>query len=89
MERRVIFEKVRQAIVEASPDLEPDDITETASFHTLGLDSLKVIELGVRVEQIFGERVALDDWMDEESDKGLDGFTMSSFLDFIERNGAP
>lgn len=86
MERNEMFEKVRGAILRTSPDLDPSEVTETSSFQTLGLDSLKFVELGVWVEQIFGEKIQLDDWVDEESLKGSEGFTMSSFLDFIDRS---
>jgi acyl carrier protein len=86
MERNEMFEKVRGAILHTSPDLDPDEVTETSSFQTLGLDSLKFVELGVWVEQIFGEKILLDDWVDQESLKGSEGFTMSSFLDFIDRS---
>jgi acyl carrier protein len=85
MKRSEIFTAVHAAIRETSPDLADGDITESSSFQTLGLDSLKLVELGVRVEDVFGEEVVLDDWVEQESQKGVEGFTMSSFLDFIER----
>jgi len=81
-----MLEKVRGAILRTSPGLDPGEIFETSSFQTLGLDSLKLVELGVWVEQIFGEEISLDDWVDQESLKGVDGFTVSSFLDFIDRS---
>ena len=81
-----MLEKVRGAILRTSPDLDPAEITEASSFQTLGLDSLKLVELGVWVEQIFGEKILLDDWVDQESLKGTGGFSMSSFLDFIDRS---
>ncbi len=86
MERNEMFEKVRGAILRTSPDLDPAEVTETSSFQTLGLDSLKFVELGVWVEQIFGEKILLDDWVDQEALKGTEGFTMASFLDFIDRS---
>lgn len=85
MQRNEIFTAVRTALLETSSDLSPAQITEESSFQTLGLDSLKLVELGVRVEGLFGERVVLDDWVEQEQGKGAQGFTMSSFLDFIER----
>ena len=85
MHRNEIFAAVRAAIRDTSPDLSEAEVTESSSFQTLGLDSLKLVELGVRVEDAFGQEVVLDDWVDQESQKGADGFTMSSFLDFIER----
>lgn len=81
-----MFEKVRTAILRTSPTLSPGEVTESSSFQTLGFDSLKLVELGVWVEQIFGDRITLDDWVDQESLKGADGFTMVSFLEFIEQS---
>ena len=86
MERTQIFEKVREAILRTSPTLTPGEVTEASSFQTLGFDSLKLVELGVWVEQIFGDGIVLDDWVDQEAAKGADGFSMTSFLDFIEQS---
>lgn len=86
MIREEMFEKVRDAILRTSPDLDPGEVTEGASFQTLGFDSLKLVELGVWVEQIFGSKVTLDDWVDQEALKGTDGFTMKSFLDYITQS---
>jgi acyl carrier protein len=85
MTRSEIFDAVRAAIRETSSDLSEAQITEDSSFQTLGFDSMKLVELGVRVESLFGEQVVLDDWVEQESQKGISGFTVSSFLDFIER----
>ena len=85
MQRSEIFAAVRAAILETSSDLSEADITEDSSFQTLGFDSLKLVELGVRVESLFGQEVVLDDWVEQESQKGSKGFTMLSFLDFIDR----
>lgn len=84
MQRSEIFTAVKTAILETSSTLSGSDVTETSSFQTLGFDSLKLVELGVRVENLFGEGVVLDDWVEQESQKGAQGFTMGSFLDFIE-----
>lgn len=86
MDRTQIFEKVREAILRTSPTLKPGEVTEESSFQTLGFDSLKLVELGVWVEQMFGGSIVLDDWVDQEAAKGADGFTMTSFLDFIEQS---
>lgn len=86
MDRQAIFEQVRDTILQTNPDLDPSEIDAACSFQTLGLDSLRVVELGVRVEQVFGDRVVLDDWVDEESLRGADGYTMRSLLDFVERS---
>jgi len=86
MTRSEIFSAVRASILETSSDLKEAQVTEASSFQTLGFDSLKLVELSVRVEKLFGEEVVLDDWVEEESLKGTQGYTMSSFLDFIQRS---
>jgi acyl carrier protein len=85
MQRSDIFTAVRATILDTISDLSEAEITEDSSFQTLGFDSLKLVELGVRVENLFGPEVVLDDWVDQELQKGAKGFTMSSFLDFIQR----
>lgn len=85
MQRTEIFAAVRTAILETNADLSEAEVTEDAFLQTLGFDSLKLVELGVRVENLFGQKVVLDDWVDEESLKGAEGYSMASFLDFIER----
>ena len=42
--------------------------------------------IGYSTELKKGEKILLDDWVDQESLKGTDGFTVSSFLDFIDRS---
>ena len=85
MQRSEILAKVKTLIMETTNGVTEADITEDASFQGLGLDSLKLVELSVRVEDVFGEDVILDDWVEEESVKGVDGFKVASFLDYIER----
>lgn len=86
IERAEILERIRALAVETRPDLDPSAITESATFATLGLDSIRMVELGVRLEQMFGEGVVLDDWIDEEAARGGEGYTVGSLLTFIERS---
>jgi acyl carrier protein len=45
-------------------EVKPDEVTEEASFDSLGLDSLDVVELSVRVEDVYGIDIEEDDLED-------------------------
>ena len=47
---------------------------------------MRLVELGVRLEQMFGERVILDDWIDQEAVRGDEGYTVGSLVSFIEKS---
>jgi len=80
-----ILEQVRKVVLETNPSLGPDDVVPESTFGTLGLDSIKLVELGVRIEELFGEDVTLDDWVDQEKNRAQDGFTVASLVTFIEQ----
>jgi len=83
-ERARILDQVRELALATNPELKVSDITETASFGTMGLDSVRMVELGVRLEQLFGPKVVLDDWIDQEAARGGDTYTVESLVTFIE-----
>jgi acyl carrier protein len=85
-DRARILDQVRELAIATSPDLKALDITETATFGTMGLDSVRVVELGVRLEQLFGPKVVLDDWIDQEAARGGESYTVKSLVAFIERS---
>ena len=76
VDRARILDQVRELAVATSPELKAADITETANFGTMGLDSVRMVELGVRLEQLFGPNVVLDDWIDQENARDGDGYTV-------------
>lgn len=86
MERADILARIRELAVATRPDLKASDITESATFGTLGLDSVRLVELGVRLEHLFGERVVLDDWIDQEAARGDESYTVRSLVTFIEQS---
>jgi len=61
-----IFEFVKKAITDSVPDVDSNAINKDTRLSELGIDSVKTVELGVRLEGIFGEEVVLDDWLDEQ-----------------------
>lgn len=42
-------------------EVKPDQVSEDSSFDVLGLDSLDVVELSVRVEDVYGIDIEEDD----------------------------
>jgi acyl carrier protein len=84
LDRAQILDRVRELAVATSPDLKDADITEAATFGTMGLDSIRMVELGVRLEQMFGEKVTLDDWIDQEAAGVGESYTVGSLVAFIE-----
>lgn len=45
-------------------EVKPDQVAEDSSFEVLGLDSLDVVELSVRVEDVYGIDIEEDDLED-------------------------
>lgn len=84
MDRGEILDGVRALAVETNSDLKGVDISEEATLGTMGLDSVRIVELGVRVEETFGSQVVLDDWIDQEAVRGEGGYTVGSLVTFIE-----
>ncbi len=84
MDRAQILDRVRALAIETNPDLKDLEITEAATFGTMGLDSVRMVELGVRVEEVFGTDVVLDEWIDRETARGDGSFTVGSLVSFIE-----
>ena len=86
MDRTVTGQRIRESVIEVEPRLEQASFTEDTTLADLGLDSLKIIEVGVRLEDAFGSGVRFDDWLDEERAKPkTDAFTVGSLISFIER----
>lgn len=45
-------------------EVKPESVSEDASFDVLGLDSLDIVELSVRVEDVYGIDIEEDDLKD-------------------------
>ena len=86
MERADILDRIRELVVTTCPGVTAADISESATLATLGLDSVRLVELGVRLEQTFGDRVIIDEWIDEEAGRADGGYTIASLVSFIERS---
>ena len=59
MSEQEILDKMRELLAEF--EVAPDDVTMDAEFEALGLDSLDLVELSVKVEDEFGLEIEEDD----------------------------
>jgi len=60
LSRSEIFEKVRQALVDAL-SVEEDEVTETATlFNDLGAESIDFLDIIFRLEKAFSIKIAQD-----------------------------
>ncbi len=84
MDKSEICNKIYNVLREVNPKLEQSKISEEASFFDYNIDSLKLIELGLRIESEFEQELNLDDWVDEESQKENNSFSISSFVKFVQ-----
>ncbi len=57
-----VLETFREQL--AGFEVKPDQVAEESSFDVLGLDSLDVVELSVRVEDVYGIDIEEDDLAD-------------------------
>jgi acyl carrier protein len=87
-ERLAIQEKIVVAVRAVEPSLAEVSMPETVSFTDLNLDSLRLIELGVLLEDAFGESVRFDDWLELERAKKSGAYSLGSLIDFISKTGA-
>lgn len=86
MKRDEICSKIFDVLREINPKLRLSEISEEDSFFDYDIDSLKLIELGLRVESTFGQELNLDDWIDQESQKENNAYSISSFVTFVLNN---
>ena len=82
-EQAEAFEKVRSAVLAVLPRVDPSRITTTALMMDVGIDSLKVIELTLALEENFGDPVSLPDWLGSVDDPRE--LTFGSLADFLCR----
>lgn len=88
-DREAIREKIVSAIEGVEPELAQVQITEATSLADLKLDSLRLIELGVLLEDSFGAEMRFDDWIEQERARSDDAFSMESLISFIAGSARP
>jgi acyl carrier protein len=80
---------VRKSIVDVDPRLEGISFHPETTLAELRLDSLKLIEVGVRLEDAFGDNIHFDEWLESERAKPeAEAFRVGSLVSFIERSRA-
>jgi acyl carrier protein len=85
-----IQQRIHQAIVAVEPRLEGKTFSEDTTLADLGLDSLKLIEVGVRLEDAFGDQMRFDEWLEGERAKPQgSAFKVGSLITFIQKGSAP
>jgi acyl carrier protein len=85
MNRVEIEGTIRRSIVEVEPRLKDVALVGETTLAALGLDSLKVIEVGVRLEDAFGGGVRFDDWLEDERTKPAgNAFSIASLVQFVD-----
>ena len=85
MQRADILNKIGEVLLEINPALTISQISEETSLVKFDIDSLKLIELGLRLEKEFGQQVALDEWIEQETQRESDAFSLSSLITFIQQ----
>lgn len=71
------------------PSLTDVPMTEATSLADLNMDSLRLIELGVLLEEAFGKSVRFDDWIELERARSTDAYTLGSLITFISKAATP
>lgn len=80
-----IREKVIDTIRKAEPKLASVRMTDSTSLTDLNMDSLRLIELGVLVEDEFGHGVRFDDWIEQERSRGEHAYSLESLTAFVSK----
>jgi acyl carrier protein len=60
--REHVLETIREQL--KAFEVKPEDVTPEVSYDTLGLDSLDLVELSVRIEDVYGVDIEEDDLKD-------------------------
>jgi len=82
------FNVIREALVGCIRQLDPRHasatITDATSLEDLNIDSLRLIELGVLVEEKFDGKVRFDPWLDQErAREGSGAFLLGSLVKHV------
>lgn len=82
----MIRERIVDTLRAVEPNLANARLTETTTLADLKLDSLRLIELGVLLEDNFGKGVRFDEWLEQERARGGDAaYSLESLIGFISK----
>jgi len=80
-----ILALLQEVLQDAGIELPPEALTpETSLTMDLGIDSFHLVEIATRVEQAFGDRFSLVDWVVDQQDAPDPAFTLASLIVFIQ-----
>lgn len=88
MNRQDIKNKLQESMVAVNPKLAGVPLDDATSLADLGLNSLKLIELGVRLEDSFGNEIGFDNWIEQERGKSGVAFQVGSLVSFLAERSA-
>ena len=84
MKRTEILDSARAALVRVRPELASIDISETTTLAEMGIDSIRMIEVGVHLEDLIGSEIDFDAWIDQEREKEEGDFLLGSLVSYLE-----
>jgi acyl carrier protein len=84
-DRAAIREKIVTTLCQIEPGLADVRMTEATSLADLNMDSLRLIELGVLLEDDFGKGVRFDEWLEGERARGPGAYSLDSLITFIAK----
>lgn len=87
-DRALIRNKIIDTIRSVEPNLAQVQITDATSLADLKMDSLRLIELGVLLEDNFGKNVRFDEWLEQGRALGPGGYSLDSLITFIAKAAA-
>ncbi|MFL6650365.1 MAG: acyl carrier protein [Sulfurifustaceae bacterium] len=82
----MIREKIVDTLRAVEPNLADTRLTDATTLADLKLDSLRLIELGVLLEDNFGKGVHFDQWLEQERGRGgTTAYSLESLIAFISK----
>lgn len=82
----MIRDKIVDTLKAVEPNLTDVRLTDTTTLADLKLDSLRLIELGVLLEDSFGKGVRFDEWLEQERARGgTEAYSLESLIAFVSK----
>jgi len=81
-----LVDVVCSAILQAATGLSPHEVHAQAKLSDLGITSLEIVDVALRIEQeLMIEEFPLQEWLDEQLALGEQGFSVQSLVDACRR----
>ena len=88
MDREATLDVVRSVVSRLvdKPEFDAASLSDESCVIELGLTSLELIDLTVALEdELMIEEFPLQDWIDQENQRGAEGFRINSIVDICMR----